>query len=110
MFRQNILVKKYFQSQVTVLMHDDIKKFQLETLKFCIPENWNISLIKKNKLYEIDEFIFPSFIHNHMSGYLDHNVIKFIQNKIYNGYKLKKDFKNQHNVYISRGRATKEKF
>ena len=34
-----------------------------------------------------------------MSGYLDHNVIKFIQNKIYNGYKLKKILKSTQCLY-----------
>ncbi len=102
------LLEKFFEKKVTVLVHHDIPKYQLETLRFCIPNKWDICKLKKNNLYEIDKFIFPSFVHNHMSGYLDKNIIKFIQNKVWDGYKLQReDNNNLSNIYISRGKATK---
>jgi hypothetical protein len=102
------LLQNYFKNKITILVPKKIKKFQLETLKFCIPKNWNIFMVEDNQVYQIDKYVFPSFLSSHLSGYLDFRVIEFMNSKIMEGYKIKKK-KNKENIFISRNKANKRK-
>lgn len=102
------LLKDYFKNEITILVPKKIKKFQMETLKFCIPKNWNIFIIEDNQVYQLDKYIFPSFLSTHLSGYLDFRVIEFMSNKIKEGYKIKKKMYKE-NIFISRNKANKRK-
>lgn len=103
------LLKNYFKNEITILVSEKIKKFQLETLKFCIPKNWKIRMIKDNQVYKIERFIFPSFLNSHLSGYLDLRVIEFIKSKIIEGYNIEKKNTKKEKIFISRNKANKRK-
>lgn len=99
------LMKDYFEEEVTVILNKDIKDFQLQTLKFCLPIKWKLYKVDDEEIYEIDSFIFPSFVIQHNSGFLNIKILDFIKTKILKGYNTQINSKHNRKIYISRSNA-----
>ncbi|WP_169728030.1 glycosyltransferase family 61 protein [Adhaeribacter aquaticus] len=91
-----------------LIVPKNIPAYQLETLKFFLADRPEIKLvyIGKQEKWELEEFIMPSFINNHYSGYLPPDIVEPIRKKIWEGYKVIPEDKPKR-IFISRQKASK---
>ena len=103
------LLQSYRERKLNIYVHESIKKFQIETLRFCIPENWTIQTLPKKKNIKIHNFYFLNFQSKENSGYLHPKIVDFLKTKIFEGYSLEnnsyKSKKKKNRIYISRKNA-----
>jgi hypothetical protein len=98
------------QEPTTLIIPANMPAFQRETLNFLIQNNSWLSLqtITKNQKWHLPEFLLPTFISNHYSGFLPPDVLKFIRTGIWRGYGVKEE-PVKTRIYISRSKAAKRR-
>jgi hypothetical protein len=95
---------------VFLVIPDHIPAFQLATLEFVLAGNRFITLvkIKKNEKWRVEEFLLPSFISNHYSGFLPAKVCGLIRQRVWQGYQVSRQAPRSR-LYISRAKAGKRR-
>jgi len=98
------------QEAITLIVAQNMPAFQRETLQFLLEEQSHIRLevISKQEKWQVNNFILPSFVANHNSGYLPPHIFESLRHKIWEGYQVKLTEKPKR-IYISRKKATKRK-
>ena len=96
---------------VNLVIPDNIPSFQLETLRFVLDQNplFTLVKIKKNEKWQVEEFLLPSFISNHYSGYMPPPVSSLIRRQVWQGYQVYQSAGTRSRLYISRAKATKRR-
>lgn len=105
-----LLLLKIVKEPLTLIVSQNMPAFQRETLLFVLDTNPYIRLayIPKHEKWNIDEFILPSFVANHYSGYLPPDILRALREKIWAGYQVAPG-KIGLRLYISRQKAPKRK-
>lgn len=95
---------------VTFIMNQNAPAFQQETLAFILKEypNFRVEFIGKTEKWHCPEFIFPSFVAGHVSGFLPEPISSFLRAKIFRGYQINQT-KPFRKIFISRSKATKRR-
>jgi len=98
------------QEPIHVIVPYQMPLFQQETLAFFLKDKKNFSLmpISKHEKWLLPDFIFPSFVTNHNSGYLPGDIIQNIREKVWRGYLVETAVKNKR-IFISRRKAAKRR-
>lgn len=96
---------------VNLVIPENIPPFQLETLRFVLNQNplFTLVKIKTNEKWQVEEFLLPSFISNHYSGYLPPPVSNLIRRQVWQGYQVGQVAGTRSRLYISRAKATKRR-
>lgn len=98
------------QQEIKLIVPRHMPAFQRQTLAFLLDGHANFSLvaIPANEKWQVEEFLFPSFIAHHNSGYLPEAIIRQIREKIWRGYGIRKD-NSRLRLFISRAKARKRR-
>jgi hypothetical protein len=101
---------KQVRRPVTLVIPDHMPAFQRDTLAFVLAHNPFISLAKitKNEKWQVEEFLLPSFISNHYSGYLPPQVSDLIRQRVWQGYQVSRP-QSPSRLFISRAKAGKRR-
>jgi hypothetical protein len=104
-------IMQQVRKPVNLIIPDNIPAFQLATLRFVLDQNplFTLVKIKKNEKWRIEEFLLPSFISNHYSGFLPQPVSSLIRRQIWQGYQVSPAAKARSRIYISRAKASKRR-
>ncbi|MGV3640578.1 MAG: glycosyltransferase family 61 protein [Adhaeribacter sp.] len=95
---------------IQLIVNRDILSFQLETLQFLIKDHphFRICFIGKNEKWQLEHFLFSSFVSNHSSGYLPAPIAAWLAGKIREGYQVEEKTERTR-LYISRSKASKRR-
>ncbi|QMU28974.1 glycosyltransferase family 61 protein [Adhaeribacter radiodurans] len=95
---------------ITLIVPQNMPAFQRETLDFLLDKQSHIRLetISKLEKWQVSEFMLPSFVANHNSGYLPPDILESLRSKIWAGYQVTSTGKPKR-IYISRKKANKRK-
>lgn len=95
---------------IQLIVNQDIAPYQRETLQFLLRDHplFSISYIGKNEKWEVEKFLFSSFVANHSSGYLPAPVAGWLGDKIRKGYQVGEKAEKTR-IYISRSKAPKRR-
>lgn len=95
---------------IKIIMRRDLPEFQHQTLQFILKDhpNADVVYIGKHEKWTTERFILSSFMANSQSAFLPMEVSKWLQQKIWSGYKIAPG-NTRKRIYISRGSAKKRK-
>lgn len=95
---------------IGLIVNKGIKPYQLETLQFFLEKDKRLSLhfIGKDEKWRIERFWLPSFISNHLSGYLPSDYMAYVKNTIREGYQQQPGL-HKRKLFISRRHALKRR-
>jgi len=95
---------------IQLIVNRDLPSFQLETLQFLIQDHphFSICYIGKNEKWELEKFLFSSFVTNHSSGYLPAPIASWLAESIRAGYQVPEQDEKKR-LYISRSKASKRR-
>jgi len=98
------------QEPITLVMPEGAPGFQLESLNFILKDfpYFRIAFIGKHEKWNCENFIFPSFVANHVSGFLPQPVSRFLLEKLLPGYGIQTN-NPERKIYISRSKSTKRR-
>ncbi len=104
------LVMQDTTEPITLIVPQNMPAFQRETLRFLLEGQSHIRLetISKQEKWQLSNFIFPSFISNHNSGYLPPDILENLRQRIWKGYQVS-NFENPKRLFISRKKAIKRR-
>jgi len=96
--------------QLNLIISEELSDKQREMLfPFIYDKEFiTVSTIPRYEAWEIDHFIFLSFVTQPGSGYIPKQIIEFIQNKFFAYYQIRKTT-NHRKIYISRKIARNRK-
>ncbi len=100
----------FLKEPITLVMPEGAPAFQRETMEFVLKDfqNFRIEYIGSQEKWECADFIFPSFVAGHVSGYLPPVVSGFLRDKIFTGYSVEPK-SPERKIYISRSRSAKRR-
>jgi hypothetical protein len=95
---------------VTLVIPDSIPAFQFDTLAFVLAHNpfFSLAKIRKNEKWHVEEFLLPSFISHHYSGFLPPRLNDLIRQRVWQGYQVSRP-QSPSRIYISRAKAGKRR-
>lgn len=95
---------------ITLIMPSGAPAFQVESLQFLLKDhpNFRLEFMDKHQKWNCENFLFPSFVANHVSGFLPKPVCGLLREKLWKGYEV--EAKNpERKIYISRSKSTKRR-
>lgn len=106
-----LFLLQHIPEPLTLIVPQDMPVFQRETLNFLLVDCRHVKLetIAKNEKWQITDFILPSFVANHNSGYLPEIILKKMRSTIWAGYNVINEKPPKRCIYISRQKAKKRK-
>lgn len=95
---------------VFLVIPEHMPAFQLATLEFVLAGNAFFTLvkIKKTEKWRVEEFLLPSFVSNHYSGFLPFQVRSLIRQRVWQGFQVSRTA-SRLRLYISRAKAGKRR-
>ena len=95
---------------IQIIVPRQMPAFQRETLAFLLKDHRNFTLlpISKHEKWHLTDFIFPSFVSNHNSGYLPTAILQQIREKTWRGYGVEAAAEKKK-LFISRRKASKRR-
>jgi hypothetical protein len=100
------VLTKHKKDNITIVIHKDICKLNMEILDSILEgiDNISIEFISKEEKWSFEEYIFPSFPANLNSGYLPNEIAYLMRDNIMGSYNSDKN-KEKNKIYISRKNA-----
>jgi hypothetical protein len=96
--------------EIKLIVPAGMPAFQRQTLDFLLSGKSNITLVSipKREKWLVEEFLFPSFIAHHNSGYLPPPIIQLIRQKVWQGYGVQES-RQKKRLFISRAKTSKRR-
>jgi len=98
------------QEPIQVIVPCNMPDFQHESLKFLLKDKKNFSFvpISKHEKWQLTNYVFPSFVSNHNSGYLPTDILQKIRENMWRGYEVETSLKPKK-IFVSRQKAAKRR-
>ncbi len=77
-------------------------KWQFEILKIFLDKRFNLLPIRKNEVWELENFYFSSLWHTDCSAYIPRKLLDFLRIRVFNNYGIKTNIERKRRIILSR--------
>lgn len=89
---------------INIIVPEGLRYWQIEILKIFWDKRFKLVPIKRNEVFELETFYFPSFWHVDCSAYIPKEISDFVRNKMFKYFGLKKNIERKRRIFFSRGK------
>lgn len=90
------------EPEINLIIPENTAKWQIEIFKIFLDKRFKLLPIKKNEVWELENYYFPSFWHVDCSAYIPRELLNFFRNKIFEYYKIDTNIKRNRRLILSR--------
>jgi len=95
-------LKKAGLEDFELLMPDDLKPYQKESLSYCLPDKMRVRYLAERNWIQVKSVIFPSFVTWKACGFIPQAHLSYLRERIFEALDVTHDHKYSNRIYISR--------
>lgn len=96
-------ISKNKEQEINLIIPWSAPKWQFKILKIFLDTRFKLIRIKKNEVWDLEYFIFPSFCHIDCSAYFPKKISDFVRNKVFDYYGIQeKIMERKRRIFLSR--------
>jgi len=98
-------ISKINEQKINLIVPWPAHKWQFDILKIFLDNRFKLITIKRNEVWELENFYFSSFFHVDCSAYFPKKISDFVRNKVFNYYGIETmNIKRRRRIFLSRAK------
>ncbi len=98
-------ISKINEEEINLIVPWPAHKWQFDILKIFLDNRFKLIPIKRNEVWELENFYFSSFFHVDCCAYFPKKISDFVRNKVFNYYGIETmSIKRRRRIFLSRAK------